>query len=1000
MIADDVQLIQRILSGDDEAFTALVRKYQKSVHALAWRKIGDFHYAEDIMQDTFLQVYKKLPTLKDPRQFAGWLYVITNRRCLNWIRNNRTARQVLETKTVEAFNKSAYSRYVSEQRETESAEARQHIVKQLLEKLPESERTVMTLYYLGEMTTKEIGKFLGVSVNTITSRLQRARKRLRQEEDLLVQEVLGGVQLPATLAENITKKVLDMQPIPTPPTKPLLPWIALGAAAILVLLLLGLSNKYLLRFQKPYSFEAASEPTIEIIEAPVVLETRVKPAPRNQVGRTATAGKISSIGLQGSETASTPKAPVHPEETEPWMPDPALRAAVREALGLPAVVPLTKEHMLDLPHLTAEGKGITDLKGLEFARNLSHLHLGDAGNYVTDLSPIATLTALRYLNVGSNRVADVKPLMNLTHLTGLSLWHNQVTDISPLRSLTALTYLNLADNYVSDLRPLAHLINLKKLDLFDNEVVNIAPLADLKNLNHLILTENHIQNLRPLVGLTQLQALWIKQNPITDFRPLSELTNLTDLKYDAIPDPTARTQPSEAWMPDPALRAAIRGELGLLPEVSLTKEALLRLDYLDAQDKGILDITGLAFATNLRELHLGMNPITDLRPLANLTSLVSLHIWRISPRLPNLDIRPLANLTNLEFLSLAQNMISDISPLANLKKLRRLHLRHNQIVDLRPLAGLTQLWELAIEGNPITDLTALSELNLRELDISNNPRIDLRPLAHIRSLEGLFLERSRITDIRPLSGLRNLRILDIRYNDIEDLRPLSGLTALQTLLIQGNPITDLTPLSSLNLTNLKYDAVPEPTQETDTAAVWMPDPALRSFVRGELGLLPDVPLTKERILQLQVLNATEKGIHNITGLEFATNLRELDLNRNPITDLQPLADLTKLHSLHLSGISKNVPNLDLRPLAAIINLERLSLENNQISDVSPLAGLKRLQTLDIRYNAIENIQPLAGLVALRRLWIQGNLIGDFSSLSGLPLTDFRTSEENTQLSNR
>ena len=46
MIEEDVQLIHRILSGDDAAFTALVRKYQKSVHALAWRKIGDFHHAD------------------------------------------------------------------------------------------------------------------------------------------------------------------------------------------------------------------------------------------------------------------------------------------------------------------------------------------------------------------------------------------------------------------------------------------------------------------------------------------------------------------------------------------------------------------------------------------------------------------------------------------------------------------------------------------------------------------------------------------------------------------------------------------------------------------------------------------------------------------------------------------------------------------------------------------------------------------------------------------
>ena len=80
MERDDVQLIRSTLSGDDAAFNTLVKKYQKGVHALAWRKIGDFHHAEEITQDTFLQVYKKLPTLKNPNQFAGWLYVIANRR--------------------------------------------------------------------------------------------------------------------------------------------------------------------------------------------------------------------------------------------------------------------------------------------------------------------------------------------------------------------------------------------------------------------------------------------------------------------------------------------------------------------------------------------------------------------------------------------------------------------------------------------------------------------------------------------------------------------------------------------------------------------------------------------------------------------------------------------------------------------------------------------------------------------------------------------------------
>ena len=229
---DDVQLIQRTLSGDDTAFGILLQRYQKSVHALVWRKIGDFHIAEDITQDTFLQAYKKLSTLKNPNQFAGWLYVIADRLCIDWSRKRRLRTQLLEDTPVEEIERASYIHHVSEVQEAERTERRYELVKKLLAKLPESERTVVTLFYLGEMTTKEIGKFLGVSVGTIKSRLRRGRKRLQEDEELMIQEVFGGVQIPASLGENVMRQVADMKPIASPVSKPFLPWTALGTAVI------------------------------------------------------------------------------------------------------------------------------------------------------------------------------------------------------------------------------------------------------------------------------------------------------------------------------------------------------------------------------------------------------------------------------------------------------------------------------------------------------------------------------------------------------------------------------------------------------------------------------------------------------------------------------------------------------------------------------------------------------------------------------------------------
>lgn len=363
----DIQLIQRILSGDETAFDVLVQRHQKSVHALAWRKIGDFHDAEEITQDTFLQVYKKLPTLKDPYKFAGWLYVITNRLCIDRIRQKNLTIQSLEDTPVEEVEKSSYTHHVSEQQQTETTERRRAIVKKLLEKLPESERTVMTLFYLGEMTVKEISKFLGVSASAIHNRLYRARKRLQEEEALLVQEVLSGVQIPASVSQNIMERVADIKLTPQTTPKPVIPWIAFGAASLLLALLFSTSNQYLTRFQRPYSFEAASEPTIELVDTDIILDIASKPAVRNQFGRTTLIRKSSGASTQVSQTVSTSNTTENSRRQLP------IREKV-QTRSLPSITATWVRWFVNKPHLsTAEITASHDMLwspefGLRFQR--------------------------------------------------------------------------------------------------------------------------------------------------------------------------------------------------------------------------------------------------------------------------------------------------------------------------------------------------------------------------------------------------------------------------------------------------------------------------------------------------------------------------------------------------------------------------------------------------------------------------------------------------------
>ncbi|MCY3723158.1 MAG: hypothetical protein OXG97_13130, partial [Candidatus Poribacteria bacterium] len=127
-------------------------------------------------------------------------------------------------------------------------------------------------------------------------------------ERLLVCETLSGVQLSDNLTENVMRHIADLSPTPTPPAKkPLLPWVAFGSAVALVILF-GIGGQYLLRFQQPYSFDAQSEPTIELVDEPIYLEIVAKPAVRNQIGRTIIPGKNSGAGMQTSQTTLTTNA--------------------------------------------------------------------------------------------------------------------------------------------------------------------------------------------------------------------------------------------------------------------------------------------------------------------------------------------------------------------------------------------------------------------------------------------------------------------------------------------------------------------------------------------------------------------------------------------------------------------------------------------------------------------------------------------------------------------
>ena len=211
---------------------------------------------------------------------------------------------------------------------------------------------------------------------------------------------------------------------------------------------------------------------------------------------------------------------------------------------------------------------------------------------------------------------------------------------------------------------------------------------------------------------------------------------------------------------------------------------------------------------------------------------------------------------------------------------------------------------------------------------------------------------------------------------------------------------------------------------------YIPDPNLRNAIRQALQLPDEIPLTQREMLRLKHLFSQNSNITDLTGLEHATFLQDLnlhgnnvqdlkpianlvhldflDLNFNKVSDISPLANLTNLKFINIGGSGKisditvlaNMSQLerinmfgnsieDLTPLQNLTKLWELVANHNQIRDLTPLANLTNLKIIALNDNKVHDISPLANLINLEKLFIMHNPCNDFTPLQNLNLTDFQ-----------
>lgn len=192
----DVELIYQVQNNNKNAFKVLFSNYKKKVYGTAFLILKDYQLAEDVVQETFLQVYLKVPKLLDPLAFEGWLYKITVNLCFEAIKKSKK----LKLSSLEEYSElKMYNTLIDYNTPEEAAivkDLHQQILKCVYSLRPQY-AAVLVLYYYDNFNIREISEIISCSEGNVKLKLFRGRKSLeklltKEHKDIL-DTITGGI---------------------------------------------------------------------------------------------------------------------------------------------------------------------------------------------------------------------------------------------------------------------------------------------------------------------------------------------------------------------------------------------------------------------------------------------------------------------------------------------------------------------------------------------------------------------------------------------------------------------------------------------------------------------------------------------------------------------------------------------------------------------------------------------------------------------------------------
>ena len=551
------------------------------------------------------------------------------------------------------------------------------------------------------------------------------------------------------------------------------------------------------------------------------------------------------------------------------------------------------------------------------------------------------------------------------------------------------------------------------------EIISLEPLSEMSDLTWLDVSETSIEDLAPIRNLNKLKVLRANSTLIEDLGALKYNITLEELEV------------ANTTIEDLSVLSSLRN----LQKLNLNNTFVSRISNLkNCPTLTTINLGGTRIANigilqeleQLKNVDISNTSIRDLGPLRNMKDLQSLNIS--GSAVSNLQV--LSELENLRELYCSNTSISDLTPLKGNRRLSKIYCDHSGIHDAEASAftkenryalviydteALKTWWrelpiywkavfskQIKVDSEPTTEQLH-QIINMQELDISGNTYMqNLMPVSRLTNLRSLNISNTEINFLQPIQGLANLESLNISHTYINDLKPLQDMRDLKYLNIMNTPVNDLSALvndvnievieaDSTTINKTKVIALKEKQRQvtvvyqTETLKTWWNnlDPIWQAIFRNAISTQTEMPnaLELQRIADLRELEITpEFPIISIEPLSSLMWLERLTINNQGVSDLKPLTDKEFLLELNM----QNNPISSLSPIENSTLLELLNIENTQIKDLGPLSKMNNLVTLNASGTNVKSLKPLSGLQKLENLFVNNTNVRSISPVENMP----------------